>query len=158
MDDDMSDDIQEILETQNSTVIQQYPEDSFQRLFWNQQKLVAGKSGKSIRWHPLIVRWCLFLRHQSSKAYETLRDSGLIVVPSQRTLRDYSNAVSAEPGFSAEVDHQFLLASKISTSPKYHSLVCILIDEMHIKEDLVYNKYTGKLVGFMRNQQSFVEI
>lgn len=34
-------------------------------------------------------------------------------------------------------------------SPSYHSLVAILMDEMHIREDLVYDKYTGRLIGFV---------
>ncbi|XP_019855057.1 PREDICTED: uncharacterized protein LOC109583952 [Amphimedon queenslandica] len=84
----------------------------------------------------------------TNKAYETIRDSGCIALPSQRTLRDYSNAVKAEAGFSSQVDNQLLLASKLMTSAKYHNLIVVLIDEMHIREDLVYNKHTGNLVGF----------
>lgn len=70
-----------------------YPVDSFQHVFWKQQKESLAKQGKSrngIRWHPLMIKWCLYLRHQSSKAYDTLRDSGCVSLPSQRTLRDYS--------------------------------------------------------------------
>ena len=51
-----------------------------------------------------MIRFCLYLRHQSSKAYDTLRESDVIQLPSQDTLRDYSHA--AEPGFSYEVDDQ----------------------------------------------------
>ena len=106
-----------------------------------------GVNKKGIRWHPLIIRWCLYLRHQSSKAYDLIRDSGCIALPSQRTLRDYSNAVKAGVGFSEEVDLQLLDAARLKSSPS-HSLVRILIDEMYIKEDLVYNKHDGRLVGF----------
>ncbi len=56
-----------------------------------------------------MIRWCLYLRHCSNKAYDTIRESAL---PSQRTLRDYSNAVKADAGFSSEVDQQLLQASK----------------------------------------------
>ena len=35
-----------------------------------------------------LCRWCLYLRHLSSSAYELLRDSGVVKLPSQRTLRD----------------------------------------------------------------------
>ena len=38
-------------------------------------------------------------------------------------------------------------AARLKSSPS-HSLVGILIDEMYIKEDLVYNKHDGRLVGF----------
>ncbi len=96
-----------------------------------------------------MIKWCLYLRHHSSKAYETLRDSGCLVLPSQRTLRDYSNAVKAEAGFSSDVDWQLLQAAKLSMSKSYHALVILLLDEMHIREELVYDKHSGKLVGFV---------
>ena len=65
-----------------------------------------GAKKNGIRWHPLIIKWCLYLRHQSSKSYETLREPGILALPSQRTLRDYSHAVNTGAGFSSEVDHQ----------------------------------------------------
>ena len=82
------------------------------------------------------------------KSYETLRESG-IALPSQRTLRDYSNAVKAGSGFSVEVDKQLISAAKLSTSPNYHRLIVLLIDEMHVREDLVYDKHSGRLSGFV---------
>ena len=90
-----------------------------------------------------------FLRHQPSKAYELLRESGVIRLPSQRTLRDYSNCVKAVAGFSHEVDRQLMLAAKSEMSPEWHKLVILLLDEMYVKEGLVYNKFTGNLVGFV---------
>ena len=96
-----------------------------------------------------MIRFCRYLRHQSNKAYETLRQSGIISLPSQRTLRDYSHAVKAEPGFSKAVDQQLMLAAKVSTCPEWEKFVVVLMDEMYIKEDLVYNKHTGTLIGFV---------
>ena len=48
----------------------------------------------------------MFLLHpnRSSGAYETLRSSGCLHLPSQRTLRDYTHYVKAAAGFSHEVD------------------------------------------------------
>lgn len=49
----------------------------FRDIFWKQQLQAFSKSNpKSIRWHPIIVKWCLYLHHKSSGAYETLRNSG----------------------------------------------------------------------------------
>lgn len=84
-----------------------------------------------------------------SKAYDAIRDSGCIVLPSQRTLRDYSNAVKTEPGFSSDVDEQLLQAAKLLNTPDYHGLSILLLDEMHVREELLYNKHSGKLVGFV---------
>ena len=81
-----------------------YPEGSFQRIFWEeQQKAMAFRDSRSMKWHPLFVRWCLYLRHLSGKSYEMLRKSGCIRLPSQRTLREYTHYISTRIGFSAEI-------------------------------------------------------
>ena len=56
--------------------------------------------------------------------------------------------MKAEPGFSAEIDNQLMLAAKVTTSKEREKLVVLLIDEMYIREDLVYEKHTGTLIGF----------
>lgn len=102
LDDEMSNDMLCIMDEQDGMVNSKYPPNFFLSIFWNTQKRHASKEGKcknGVRWHPLMIKWCLFLKHQSSKAYETLRQSG-ISLPSQRTLRDYSNAVQTGTGFS----------------------------------------------------------
>ena len=40
-------------------------------------------------------------------------------------------------------------AAKISSCEEYEKCVILLLDEMHIREDLVYDKNTGTLVGFV---------
>lgn len=151
-DEELSTDMCDPVDQSDSHIRDQYKDDTFQYLFWEQQKEAMGREGvkkNGIRWHPLVFKWCLYLRHQSSKAYETLRDSVCIALPSQRTLRDYSNAVKASAGFSSEVDHQLLKAAKLESSQKHHTPIALLIDEMTIKEDLVYDKHSGKVVGFI---------
>ena len=152
LDDDISQDFQNVMEEEDNNISTKFSEDSFQAIFWKHQKESLSKEGKQKngnRWHPLMIRWCLYLRHYSSKAYEAIRESGCIVLPSQRTLRDYSNAVKADAGFSSAVDEQLIQAAKLRTSPSYHALLIILMDEMHIREELVYSKHTGKLVGYV---------
>lgn len=39
-------------------------------------------------------------------------------------------------------------ANSMSSCPDWQKLVILLLDEMYIKEDLVYNKHSGKLIGF----------
>ena len=108
-----------------------------------------GGKNKGRRWHPLIIRWCLYVRRHSSKAYDALRDSGCILLPSQRTLRDYSHCVKASAGYSTEEDRQLKRAANIESCPEWHKLVIILIDEMYIKESLVFDKHSGRMVGFV---------
>ena len=148
VDSETESDLREIISEENP-VIASLPEDSFRKIFWEQQQLAASKKKTAMRWHPLMIKWCLYLRHLSGKAYETLRQSGCIHLPSQRTLRDYSNCVKAGPGFSSEVDRQLFAAAHLSSSPEWHRLICIVLDEMHVREDLVYDKHSGQLIGFV---------
>ena len=58
-----------ILSTMQSSEAAQFvdslPEDSFRQLFWKQQlKAASQKNARTMRWHPLMIRWCLSLRHR----------------------------------------------------------------------------------------------
>ncbi len=129
--------------------VRAHPEGSFQRIFWEEQKkAVQCKDPRQVRWHPLIIKWCLYLRHRSSGAYETLRNSGVLRLPSQRTLRDYTHYIRAHVGFSSEVDKELLRVAEYRELQEWQKCVVLLIDEMHLKEDLVYDKVTGALIGF----------
>lgn len=123
-------------------------DESFQSIFWKQQlKNISLKNKKQIRWHLLIIRWALYLYHRSSGAYEVLKNSGIITLPSTRTLCDYQHFTTAKSGFSTIADSQLLEIVK----QKKHSLskyVFLLLDEMYLKEGLVYDKGTGSLIGF----------
>ena len=68
--------------------------------------------------------------------------------PSKRTLRDYTHCVKSSAGFSAEVDLQLMQAAGIPSCQEWEKFVVLLLDEMYIREDLVYEKQTGSLVGF----------
>ena len=79
-----------------------------------------------------------------------LRESGCIHLPTQRTLRDYTHHVKASTGFSSDVDQMLVKAikEKSSTDHERSKYVVLLIDEMHIREDLVYDRHSGELVGY----------
>lgn len=59
-------------------------------------------------------------------------------------LSHITHFVKASPGFSAEMDRQ-LMDAAIEEWQKY---VILLLDEMHIREDLIYEKNIGTLIGF----------
>ena len=85
---------------------------------------------------------------RSSGAYELLRSSGILTLPSQRTLRDYTHYVKACTGFSAEVDQMLISAAKLNSCPERDKCVILLLDEMHIRQDLVFDKHSGEMIGF----------
>ncbi|XP_066926583.1 uncharacterized protein [Clytia hemisphaerica] len=125
----------------------------FMRLFWEeQQKYIRTKHESQIRYHPAIIKFCLSIASKSSSAYEQLRldekeGTGCLVLPSQRTLRDYRNYIKPKQGFNPKVIKDLTDRTKnFSDSERY---INILIDEMKIQEDLVWNKHTGELIGFI---------
>ena len=82
---------------------------SFMKLFWEeQQKYISSSSPTSIRYHPMIIKFCLNLAAKSSSAYKDLQydsttGTGILVLPSLRTLRDYKNYIRPTRGFNPEV-------------------------------------------------------
>lgn len=141
---DLHNDLVHIMEENSPVIAQSYPQDSFAHIFWESQHQASSlKDARSMRWDPLMIRWCLYLRHMSGRAYEMLRESGVIKLPSQRTLRDYTYYTQATVGFSDEVDRQLMEAGRIQSCPEREKHIIIIMDEMHIKEDVVYDKHTG---------------
>ena len=81
----------------------------FMKLFWEeQQKYVQSSSKSSIRYHPMIIKYCLNLAAKSSSTYSDLRydsktGSGILALPSLCTLRDYKNYIKPTRGFNPAV-------------------------------------------------------
>ncbi len=50
----------------------------------------------------MMIRFAIYLRCQSPRAYESLRESGVLRLPNQATLRDYTNFIQPKSGFQAE--------------------------------------------------------
>ena len=123
------------------------PEESFERLFWEQQQKAFKCEAKGMRWHPMMIRFALHVHLRSPSAYRALKESGVIKLPCERTLRDYSNIIHPKAGFNKEtfddLKHQ---ASKLEGTGKY---VVLMFDEVSIKDDLVFDIHTGDLVGFV---------
>ena len=65
-----------------------------------------GKSG--IRWHPLFIRWALniMLYMSSPKTYDVIQESGVLTLPSKRTLRDFTHWFQSGVGYQNEVFQQ----------------------------------------------------
>ena len=144
LDEEIQCDLQQIMEENSPAILHKYSPESIAGVFWAQQQAAAKCStSSSLRWHPLMIKWCLIIRHLSSHAYETLRTSGCLTLPSQRTLRDYTHYADIKSGFSVEVDRQLIDAAQIRTSDERRKCVVLLLDEMHIREDLVFDKTSG---------------
>ena len=123
--------------------------DTFSSIFWQQQfKAAAVKDPKGVRWHPAVIRWCLYLHHKSSGCYSTLRNSGVLTLPSDRTLRNYKHASPSRIGFTKELDLELLEAVSQQSPHNLAKYVGLVLDEMYVKEGLYFNKHTGELIGY----------
>ena len=110
VDTELDGDLRLTITENDKNVMEWYPEGSFQMVFWDQQKRAASlKHSRSMKWHTLFIKWCLYLRHVSGKGY-----TKCICLPSQRTLRDYTHYTTAVIEFSAEVDKQLRDAADMS--------------------------------------------
>ena len=104
---DIHNDIEGIMEEKTAEIRENYPEDSFRRLFWEQQlNALKTKEKRQLRWHPAIIKWCLHLKFKSSGAYNALRSTGVLTLPSERTLRDYTHWAKGGVGFKSDVNEQ----------------------------------------------------
>ena len=109
----------------------------FMKLFWQeQQKYITLSSPSCIRYHPMIIKFCLNLAAKSSSAYKDLRydnktGTGVLVLPILRTLRDYKNYIRPTRGFNPNSVNE--LVKKIASFSEIERYVTILFDEMKIQ-------------------------
>ena len=47
------------------------------------------------------------------------------------------------------MDHQLFVAANLESCSGWQKLVFLLLDEMHVREDLVYDKHSGSVIGFV---------
>ena len=96
VEEEMDADLRRIMDDYDANICSASAPQSFQCLFWKQQREAMGKSNpRQIRWHPMMIKWCLHVHMLSSASYNSIRSTGVLKLPSDRTLRDYSNVVKA---------------------------------------------------------------
>ena len=101
----------------------------------------------SVRYHPMIIRFALSLAIKSPVAYEELRKSGIMILPCRRTLRDYKNAVTPSTGFNPGVIAE--LKKMCKDFNDLEKLVVLSFDEVKIQSNLIFDKHSGKIIGFV---------
>ena len=98
-----------------------------------------------MKWHPVMIRWCISIYLKSSGAYEQLENSGFLKLPHKNTLSKYADYT--EPKWI-----NFDVVKHLVTETKEYSnlqrIVGFLFDEIKIKSELVYSKQTGSIVVF----------
>ena len=72
------------------------------KFFWQEQIKLLQSSSSGQRYHPQIIQFALSVHGKSPSAYRELRDSGALVLPSERVLRDYKNYFTPKAGINKE--------------------------------------------------------
>jgi len=124
-----------------------YEPNSFHSLFWEQQVDNMKKTPTQQRWHPMLIRWCLHLHMLSPAAYDAVQH--VLLLPSDRTLRDYTHYIKSGIGIQSEVTMQLTNEAKAETAKEWEKFVALAFDEVKVKEGIVYNKHQCKIVGFV---------
>ena len=94
----------------------------------------------------MIIRFCLSLAARSPTCYEELRNSGVLVLPGQRRLKDYRNTIKPKRGFQKKVIE--VLRSQTSVHFDVQHYIVLLFDEMKKNANLVLNNVKGEPFGF----------
>ena len=111
--------------------------------------LRTSKTGR--RYHQMKTKYCLNIDAKLTAAYSELRydlatGSGVLVLPSLRTLRDYRNYIKPTSGFNPDVIKD--LKQKTEDFSGQEKYMTILIDKMKI-QDLVLEENSRELIGFI---------
>lgn len=105
---------------------------------------VGKVKNKGQRWTPHDKTIALSLYHSSPKTYRLLQR--IFRLPSVKTLRRCMQNINVYPGFNASVLEA--LKHKVSTMSAESKLCAVVMDEMSIKEALVYNVEKDEIEGF----------
>ena len=96
-----------------------------------------------------MFRWRLNLKLLSSSAYHAMPSSNFMSLPSERTVRDYTHYVEARSGFQDNIDADLKREAKLQELPEWKKYIVVMIDEMKIKESLVYDKHSAHIIRFI---------
>ena len=117
------------------------------KFLWEQQMQLMKSTKMGRRYHPQMIRFALSIHCKSPSAYRELRQSGALILPSERVLRDYKNYF--KPGAGIKKENIEELKEKTSEFSGIQKYVAVIMDEMKIQENLVFDKTSGELIGFI---------
>lgn len=118
-----------------------------------------GRNPKGRRWPNKIISVCLDLYNRSSKSYECLEKSNMLVLPSAKLLILYKNCVRQKVGFHDDIfEWMYNEATRLEV-PKKGFVGGIVLDEMSIQEDLQIEKTRSgiELIGFVNKGDEGIE-
>ncbi|CAC5393853.1 unnamed protein product [Mytilus coruscus] len=123
-------------------------EGTTQHLLWKQQLEAAIQiDSRQMRWHPILLRWCIALHAKPSSAYKMIKNNKILTLHCENTLGDYTKFTEACSGWNSDVIEGIITDHEVDENALKRE-VNLLFDEVKIKSGLVYCTETGKLIGF----------
>ena len=115
-------DIQDILNHVFENIDNKWDVSEFAKLILKEQMKYLIMSPEQMQYHPMIIKYALDLHARSPTAYELLRlkndGTGILVLPSKRTLCDYINYIRPKRGFDGDITTE-LREKKTSVKLRY---------------------------------------
>ena len=99
----------------------------------------------------MIILYSLLLASKSAAAYDDIcynqkTGTGFVILTSCRRLRDYKNYIGPERSFNKDIVDELL--EKVKHFSDNEKLFVMLMDEMKIQENLIWDKHIGDLIGY----------
>ena len=129
-------------------------EDSLFALMMADQAKAVVTPSNQMRWHPVVLRWCLQQHSKSSAQYDRMRDSGFLRLPCGRTLLRYRNFNHPSSGWhDVSLNEQRALFDEFLKNGRGHAdrahYGILIFDEVKIKEGLLWDPRSDELIGFI---------
>ena len=99
----------------------------------------AKGTGKGKKYAADIVAFALTLQFYSSKAYDYVRDTFKLALPSQQDLRRRYSKIIAEPGFTEPAFVELEKKVEDAKSEGKKVICSLMLDEMSIKKDVCFD-------------------
>ena len=111
--------------------------DIFLQTLIKDQATALTTPSRSMRWHPLVIKWCLRMWTKSHAIYDEMRELSGLKLPTGRTLSDYKNYKHPESGWKEENIENMKLRLNSLKLPNHAIVGGLYFDEVKIKEGLV---------------------
>ncbi|XP_065647648.1 uncharacterized protein LOC136077071 [Hydra vulgaris] len=98
-----------------------------------------------MRWHPLIIRWCISLYLKSPNAYRHICSTPFLNLPCKNTVQKYINFTDPGCGFNKDVMYNLTKKIDLPNIKEHQRYVSIIVE---IKSGPSFSSSTRKLVGF----------
>ena len=100
----------------------------------------------------MVIHYCLSLAAKSSPAYDEIcydekTGTRYFMLPSRQRLRDHKNYIKSQCSFNSRIVNE--LRNKTKSFSENEKFVVLLMDEMKIQENLVWDKHSGELTGYV---------